>query len=237
MPGSLLTPEVRSVLELQGLGAETRVGALGCEARVIASLTRLVGEDSLRVFTKVEEAARVAKSSEHWVLLAPSSKVAELLQTIGSEVSSTIAVIALGQPDPSGPSAAMLRALGAMAVADDLTDKSLELHLRRGFEFRALRALELLHRCEARRLKRREMDLLGHPPETMTDDLSTFQPPPLPVGPISTYRLEDSSEAFERAYIDRVQLLCESAREAAKYLDVSAATLARRLRREGSSSG
>ena len=63
------------------------------------------------------------------------------------------------------------------------------------------------------------MDLLGYPPETMTDDLTTFQPPPLPVGPISTYNLEASSEAFERAYIDRVQLLCESAREAAKYLD------------------
>lgn len=225
------------MLELQGLGVETRVGAYGCDPRVLHTLTHLVGEDSLRTFAKVEDAARVAKSSDHWVLVAPSTKVAELLSAIGSEVSSTIAIIALGQPGPEGPSAAMLRALGVMAVADDLSEKALEEHLRRGFEFRALRALELLHRCEARRLKRREMDLLGHPPETMTDDLSTFQPPPLPVGPISTYKLEASSEAFERAYIDRVQLLCESAREAAKYLDVSAATLARRLRREGPGHG
>jgi transcriptional regulator of aromatic amino acid metabolism len=67
----------------------------------------------------------------------------------------------------------------------------------------------------------------------MTDDLNTFQPPPLPVGPISAYNLEEASEAFERAYIDRVQHLCDSAREAAQRLDVSAATLARRLRKEG----
>lgn len=229
----MLTPEVSSVLELQGLDLETRVAAFDCEPQTVEVLRRLVGEASFTAPTKVEEAARVAKSSENWVLVAPSRRVAELLQALGSDVNSTIAVIALGAPEPGGPSAAMLRALGAMAVAEDPTEQTLEHHLRRGFEFRALRALELLHRCEARRLRRREMDLLGHPPETMTDDLTTFQPPPLPVGPISTYNLEASSEAFERAYIDRVQLLCESAREAAKYLDVSAATLARRLRREG----
>lgn len=233
MPVSLLTPEIRSVLELQGLSDETRVAAFDCDAPTLEVLGRLVGEGALSPFTKPEDAARVAKTADNWVLVAPSARVPELLDAVGSDVNSTIAVIALGAPGPDGPSAAMLRARGAMAVVEHPTEPALEQHLRRGFEFRALRALELLHRTEARRLRRREMDLLGHPPETMTDDLTTFQPPPLPVGPISTYNLEASSEAFERAYIDRVQLLCESAREAAKYLDVSAATLARRLRREG----
>ncbi|CAN0574892.1 unnamed protein product, partial [Laminaria digitata] len=48
--------------------------------------------------------------------------------------------------------------------------------------------------------------------------------------------LDEASEAFETAYIDRVQQLCASAREAAVHLGVSSATLSRRLRREGSPS-
>src|SRR5215510_1767839 len=90
----------------------------------------------------------------------------------------------------------------------------------------------IAHRCESKRLHQRELELLGHPPETMSDDLNTFQPPPLPVGPMSIYNLDEASEAFEKAYIDRVQHLCASAREAAVYLGVSSATLSRRLRRE-----
>jgi hypothetical protein len=234
---SLLTPEVRSVLELQGIGLQTYVGCLGCSPDLLEKLRSIAGESKVVEMSDLESAAKAAKSSDHYVLVSSIGRVQALLSAIGADAASTIAVIAVGRPGSDEPSPAMLRSLGAMAVEEDPSPATLDGLLRRGFEFRALRALELAHRCEARRLKRRELNLLGHPPETMTDDLSTFQPPPLPVGPISTYNLEDSSEAFERAYIDRVQLLCESAREAAKYLDVSAATLARRLRREGTGNG
>jgi hypothetical protein len=182
-------------------------------------------------FDSIEQAARAAKSSAHYVIVVGSAMAPALLQAFGSDATSVCAVVVVG-PLGENTSVGTLRAAGAMAVATEPTEDALRPLVKRGLEFRALRALELAHRCEARRLSRREMDLVGYPPEFMTDDLNTFQPPPLPVGPISAYNLEEASEQFERAYIDRVQHLCESAREAAQRLDVSAATLARRLRRE-----
>lgn len=234
MPGSFLTSELQSVLALQGIGPEVLVAAFEVDAPTRGALASMAEELRLVELASLEEAAKMAKGSAHLVLVTPAGRVKELLQAIGPEAANTVAVIGVGGTGEDGvPSAASLRSIGAMAVAPSPEAEVLRPLLQRGLEFRALRALELAHRCEARRLRRREMDLLGYPPETMTDDLNTFQPPPLPVGPISTFNLEAVSEAFERAYIDRVQLLCESAREAAKHLDVSAATLARRLRRDG----
>jgi hypothetical protein len=226
---TLISSDVEAVLRLQGIATETHVGLL--EASSIRPIVqRISGDAKILELKSVEEAVRAARSSHHYVFLVGAKSVLPLIEGLGSDASAMGAIIAVG---PDGPSAATLRSAGAMAVVPEPTDDALRPLVRRGLEYRALRALELAHRCEARRLLRRHMELLGHPPETMTDDLNTFQPPPLPVGPISTYNLEEVSEAFERAYIDRVQHLCASAREAAQYLDVSAATLARRLRKEG----
>lgn len=229
MTQSLISSDVEAVLRLQGIETDAYVGTLDC-SQIRPILQRVAAEAKFTDFKNVEEAVRAARSSHHFVFVVGVKSVMPLVAALGSDANTVVAIIGVG---PEGPSAATLRSAGAMAVVPEPTDEALRPLILRGLEFRALRALELAHRCESRRLLRREMDLLGHPPETMTDDLNTFQPPPLPVGPISTYNLEEASEAFERAYIDRVQHLCASAREAAQYLDVSAATLARRLRKEG----
>lgn len=233
MDVSLLTPEVESALAFQGIAVDVSVGLLdapGARGYVDA----VVGTDRVEELKTPDDAVRVARSSALVVLVVGSKSATQVLSALGSDASSVVATIVVG---PDGPSAATLRAMGAMAVLVEPSESKLRPLLLRGLEFRALRALELAHRCESRRIRRREMEILGHPPETMTDDLNTVQPPPLPVGPVSMYNLEAASELFERAYIDRVQHLSESGREAAQHLDVSAATLARRVRREVGSGG
>lgn len=223
---------MESVLRLQGISTDTHVGLYEAEPWR-ALVARAAPSAQVESFTQLDQLVKAARSSSHYVLLVGTAVVQSVVAAIGGDASTVVAVIAVGA---DGPSVGTLRAMGVMGVVGDPSEETLRGLVRRGLELRALRALELAHRCESRRLVRREMDLMGYPPETMTDDLNTFQPPPLPVGPISTYNLEDASEAFERAYIDRVQHLCESAREAAQYLDVSAATLARRTRKEGAGS-
>lgn len=223
---------MESVLRLQGISTDTHVGLY--EAEPWRSLVaRVAPSAQVESFTQLDQLVKAARSSSHYVMLVGTAVVQSVVAAIGGDPSTVVAVIAVGV---DGPSVGTLRAMGVMGVVSDPSEEALRNLVRRGLELRALRALELAHRCESRRLVRREMDLMGYPPETMTDDLNTFQPPPLPVGPISTYNLEEASEGFERAYIDRVQHLCESAREAAQYLDVSAATLARRTRKEGGGS-
>ncbi|MCC7383855.1 MAG: hypothetical protein IT384_18580 [Deltaproteobacteria bacterium] len=228
----LIRPEVDAVLRTQGITTEVHLGLLDCD-ELKPMLEHALEGAKVDLLKSADDGARAARSAAHYVLLATGRHVMQLIQLLGTDVATIVAIIAVGS---EGPTAATLRSMGAMAVVPEPTQDNLVPLIKRGIEYRALRALELAHRCEARRLARREMDLLGHPPETMTDDINTYQPPPLPVGPISTYNLEEASEAFERAYIDRVQHLCASAREAAQYLDVSAATLARRLRKEGTGS-
>ncbi len=232
---SLLSNEFQAVLKLQGCSTDTYVGALDCP-EVVPILRKIAGDSMVIEFSDVTEAVKGARTTAHFVIVCGIGIVMDALRAIGSEVSSTVGLIAIGDVASAKVTAAAIRSAGAMAVEPTPTEESVRRLLRRGLEFRALRALELAHRCESQRLYRRELELLGSPPEHMTDDLDTFQPPPLPVGPISTYNLEEASEAFERAYIDRVQHLCASAREAAMHLDVSAATLARRLRRDGGES-
>lgn len=223
---------MESVLRLQGITTDTHIGLYEAESwRPLVA--KVAPTSQIESFTAIDAVVKAARSSSHYVILAGASSVQMVAKALGGDPSTVVAVIAVGA---EGPSVGTLRAMGVMGVVTDPAEDALRSLLRRGLELRALRSLELAHRCESRRLVRREMDLMGYPPETMTDDLNTFQPPPLPVGPISTYNLEDASEGFERAYIDRVQHLCESAREAAQYLDVSAATLARRTRKEGSGS-
>lgn len=223
---------MESVLRLQGISTDTHVGLYEAEPWR-ALVARVAPSAQVESFAQLDQLVKAARSSSHYVMLVGTAVVQSVVAAIGGDPSTVVAVIAVGA---DGPSVGTLRAMGVMGVVSDPSEDTLRNLVRRGLELRALRALELAHRCESRRLVRREMDLMGYPPETMTDDLNTFQPPPLPVGPISTYNLEEASEGFERAYIDRVQHLCESAREAAQYLDVSAATLARRTRKEGAGS-
>ena len=231
MSDSLLSSEFQTVLKLQGLSTDSYIGVFGCSSYL--SVIRTAAADSILIeFSETSEVVMSARSTRHFVIVTDADNAEKLVTAIGSDLSSTVAVIVLGPLKENGPSAATLRASGIMAVQSEPGVESLKGTMSRALEFRALKSLELSHRCESQRLARRELDLMGEPPENMTDDLNSVQPPPLPVGPISPYRLEESSESFERAYIERVQHLCASSREAALHLDVSAATLARRQRKE-----
>ena len=232
----MLSNEFQAVLKVQGLSTDCYIGVYDCD-QVVGTLQGLAGDAMVIELADTAEAVRGARSPGHFVLIVGTQSASQVLAAIAADTSSLIAVIAVGEVSEDGPSAASLRSSGVMDVIVSPDEAILRSALKRGLEFRALRALELAHRCESARLLRRELDLLGHPPEYMTDDLSTFQPPPLPVGPTAVYDLDQASELFEKAYIDRVQHLCASAREAALHLDVSAATLARRLRKESSENG
>lgn len=234
---ALLSPEVEGALKAHGIPTLTHVGVVGCD-EAVPTLTRLT-PNALSVYSTVDEAVRGARTHRILVLVSGAELTMPLLRALNADTtgsSGSIGVIAY-VPESSSTSPAVLRSFGTMDVIRDVSETTLVPVLRRGLDVRALLQLELLHRCESKRLVQRELELLGHPPETMSDDLSTFQPPPLPVGPMSTYDLEEASEAFERAYIDRVQHLCASAREAAVHLGVSSATLSRRLRRESTAHG
>jgi hypothetical protein len=219
--------EVEAALKQYGLPTDTHVHVLDCEV-VLPLVSRIVGEEGLHAHRAVADAVKAARSARISVIVAGENAVIPVLEALALE-NLIIGVIAY-TADPVASS--NLRAAGAMDVFTEQTEEALLPLLNRGLDFRALIALELASRCEARRLLNRELEILGHPPESMSDDLTTFQPPPLPVGPMSIFNLEEASEAFERAYIDRVQQLCGSAREAALHLGVSSATLSRRLRRE-----
>lgn len=227
MTASLLSAEVESALKLNGIPTTTHIHILNCEP-VIPTAKAIAGEEHFSVHSKVESVIREARKPTLSVIVTGSETLVSLIEALNRE-SIAIGVIAF-QPDESQASA--LRASGAMDVVQEANEERIKPLMRRGVDLRALLALELAHRCESKRLINRELELLGQPPEGMSDDLNGHQPPPLPVGPMSVYNLEDASEAFERAYIDRVQQLCASAREAAQYLGVSSATLSRRLRRE-----
>lgn len=226
---TLLSSELELALKSHGIPTQTHIGVLEYDA-VVPLLTALVPEKGVSVYASVDEAVRGTRAHRLTVLTVGASVASPVLRALNDD-NVVVGVIA-HVPEGAPVSAAVLRSFGVMDVVRDPDDKALVPLLRRGMDFRALLQLELAHRCESKRLERRELELLGHPPQTMSDDLNTFQPPPMPVGPMSVYNLDEASEAFERAYIDRVQHLCASAREAAVYLGVSSATLSRRTRRE-----
>lgn len=231
---ALLSTEVENALKAHGIPTHAQIGVVGCDD-VVPLLSRLTSSHGLFVYGSTEEAVKGARTHRLMVLVSGADIALALLRALNTD-SVSIGVVGY-VPEGSSVSPAVLRSFGIMDVVRDLSEATLLPILRRGLDVRALLALELAHRCESKRLHLRELELLGHPPETMSDDLNTFQPPPLPVGPMSVYNLDEASEAFERAYIDRVQHLCASAREAAVYLGVSSATLSRRLRRENSVHG
>jgi hypothetical protein len=230
----LLTAELELALKTHGIPTQTHLGVLDCE-NGIPLLSAMEPSLGVSVYANSEEAVRGIRAHRLTVVLCGAAYAQQLLRAL-NDAGLTVGVIGY-VPEGSQASPAVLRSFGIMDVVRDLNESTLLPVLRRGMDFRALLALELAHRCESKRLERRELELLGHPPETMSDDLNTFQPPPLPVGPMSVYNLDEASEAFEKAYIDRVQHLCASAREAAIYLGVSSATLSRRTRRENAVHG
>lgn len=227
---SLLTPEVQKVLKANGIPTKTLVVSLGCEQAAAALEPLCDGSES--TFIHAADAAEVVshcRSERLVAVLVSAEEATPLLRKLSAE-GVTVGVLAWEAKEGESQ-AARLRTRGAMDVIRAVNEDGVGV-LRRAIEYRALLILELAHRCESRRLVNRELDLLGQPPESMSDDLSVFQPPPLPVGPLSIYNLDQASEAFETAYIDRVQQLCSSAREAAQHLGVSSATLSRRQRKE-----
>ena len=227
---ALVSPEIEAVLKKHGMAIRGHVVTLGCP-EVLPALEKICGESGEEV-TPAEtlaDAVKALRQERIATAVVGAEHAGNLIRQLNAE-NLSVGVLAFDNTNGADRSA-QLRAAGAMDVfrsgEGDLTSL-----LRRGLDFAALLQLELAHRCESRRLTNRELELLGQPPESMSDDLSVFQPPPLPVGPLSVYNLEEASEAFETAYIDRVQQLCSSAREAAVFLGVSSATLSRRQRRE-----
>ena len=190
----------------------------------------LIDPKFLHKHERVQDVARAVRAHRVTGVLVDRARATELLNMLTAE-GQTVGVVVF-QPDADEGASAALQSQGVMEVVRDPEQLDWLGLLRRVIDFRALLILELTHRCEAKRLSERELSLLGLPPEGMSDDLTTHQPPPLPVGPMSVYNLEDASESFETAYIDRVQQLCASAREAAVHLGVSSATLSRRIRKE-----
>jgi hypothetical protein len=230
---ALLTHDIETVLKGHGIPARPHVVVHGCPDAV--PVVRGLAGDEVTVTDTHGEVVQALRGSRVVAVLTNAERAGPLIKALSSENLTTgVLVIDLAG---DGTSAAHLRAQGAMDVVNVIDAATLQPLLRRALDFSALLTLELAHRCESRRLLNRELELLGQPPESMSDDLSVFQPPPLPVGPLSVYNLEEASESFETAYIDRVQQLCASAREAAVHLGVSSATLSRRLRREGAADG
>lgn len=228
-PMTLLSPEIESALKALGISTGVKVLAVDCAA-AHPILEALAGETSVVAATTVVDAVKQARSLRLAAVVSNPELAAAVVRGLAAE-NLTIGVLALSAAG-DGSASAILRAGGVMDVLPDLSEIAVVAPLRRALDCSALLALELAHRCESRRLLNRELDLLGQPPESMSDDLLGVQPPPLPVGPLSVYNLDEASESFETAYIERVQQLCASSREAALYLGVSSATLSRRTRRE-----
>ncbi|MBI4817129.1 MAG: hypothetical protein HY791_12780 [Deltaproteobacteria bacterium] len=218
----LFRDEVLDALRWQGIRTEGLVGVLGAHRALEAIQAVIPG--ATHALTSVTEAVRAARSSRLVALVVELRAAEELVEALGSDAES-VGIVAMGDLGAARPR-------GVLAVVEDPTWDDLFPPLRRSFELRALHTLEHAHRCEAKRISRREHELLGEPPETLSDDLELCHPPPLPVGPTSSYDLESLADAFEQAYVERVQLLSESIREAAEKLDVSSATLGRRKRRD-----
>ncbi len=229
MTEALISSEVASVLERHGIDANPSFQVLDGDD-LFSVIEPLVGRERLQVHTSALSVARAVRAKRITGVLVGRRSAGVLLSTLANE-HQTVGVV-VHQPEADESAAAALRSQGVMEIVANLDRPDWIEILRRIIDYRALLVLELQHRCESKRLAERELELLGQPPESMSDDLTPHQPPPLPVGPMSTYNLEEASESFETAYIDRVQQLCASAREAAEYLGVSSATLSRRLRKE-----
>ncbi|MBI2372811.1 MAG: hypothetical protein HYV07_02310 [Deltaproteobacteria bacterium] len=217
----LLRDEALDALRWQGIKADPVIGVLGLP-RVRALLAEIVPGVAEELVTP-QDVTRFVRSNRLGALVLDARAADDIANVLGSDAE-TIGIVAIGD--------ASNRPRGVLAVVEDPSWDELFPPLRKALELRALHALELSHRCEARRISRREHELLGEPPETLSDDLEVCQPPPLPVGPTSSYDLESLATAFERAYVERVQILTESTREAAERLEVSAATLGRRKKRD-----
>ena len=231
---ALVSPEIESVMKKHGMAVRGHIVTFDC-SDILAVVEQTCGEtgDEVTPVDSVQEAVKALRQQRIATAVIGAEHAGVVVRQLNAE-NLSVGVIAYDNGDNSDRGA-QLRAAGAMDVLQKGNEGVLRTLLRRGLDFAALLQLELAHRCESRRLTNRELELLGQPPESMSDDLSVFQPPPLPVGPLSVYNLEEASEAFETAYIDRVQQLCSSAREAAVFLGVSSATLSRRQRREGAS--
>lgn len=225
----LLSPQVESALKSHGLSTEAHVFVVDCP-EALEACRILVEPERVHAIEAPGSVASALKKHRVGAVVTSVRQASGLVSRLSQEglVAGVIVLDPAGQESDS----AALRAQGAMDVVTEATPDGLRTVLRRAFDFRGLLLLELEHRCESKRLANQEQRLLGEPPEGLSDDLDVMQPPPLPVGPMSVHDMESASEAFETAYIERVQQLSHSAREAAQVLGVSPATLSRRQKRE-----
>ncbi|MGF1510166.1 MAG: hypothetical protein ACFB9M_11765 [Myxococcota bacterium] len=225
----LVSPQVSTILMAHGIATEPHI-ELYDAAEVQGLIARILGAQGLHEHATLQDVASAARRHRLSVVVTHARSAPEMLETLSRE--NLVVGVLVFDPEGFESNSAALRAQGVMDVLTALEQDDWAAALTRGFDFRGLLLLELDHRCESKRLSQRELQLLGEPPESLSDDLDTFQPPPLPVGPLSVYDLETASDAFETAYIERVQYLCSSSREAAQVLGVSPATLSRRQRKE-----
>ncbi len=222
-----MSSSVASVLESHGVSTELHVELFDCaEMRDVLHSLGVTLHDHPEPST----VAAAVRAHRVTVVVTHARRATEIMRILSVD-SAPVGVLVF-DPDGHESNSAALRAQGVMDVLTERRAEPWADVLSRSFDFRALLMLELDHRCESKRLSQRELELLGEPPESLSDDLDSFQPPPLPVGPMSIHDLESASDAFETAYIERVQHLCSSAREAAQVLGVSPATLSRRQRRD-----
>lgn len=224
----LLSPQVAEVLEEHGIPTDVHAYVLDCP-QAVPILQELLGPDSVHATQSVDEVVQGVRRHRITAVLSSAAMSPGLVARFSSDIPVGVVVL---DPDGQESDSAALRAQGVMDVVTEHSAEVLKPVFTRALDFRGLLLLELDHRCESRRLSNQEQGLLGDPPDSLSDDLDSVQPPPLPVGPLSVYDMESASEAFEAAYIERVQQLCGSAREAAQVLGVSPATLSRRQKRE-----
>lgn len=228
----LLSAELKDALASHGIPDEARLVTLGCP-KASLFLMDLSAHSAVKIIPARDEEDLMSCCRERHVtaVLVDADLAMPLIKTLVSQQLG-VGVVAFG--DDIQDKEASLRGAGALDVLDAVGPELLN-SLHRALDYRALYLLEMAHRCEIKRLQSQELNLLGHAPETMSDDLSGNQAPPLPVGPLSLLDLDAATEAFELAYIERVQQLCSSARETASCLGISSATLSRRSRKEGKS--
>lgn len=219
--------ELMEVLQNHGINVEPSAELYDCSeaADVVGGMMHVSMHDTLAGLVAGARRQRLA------VVVTHVRKATDVVRALHDE--GVVVGVLVYDPEGQESGAAALRAGGVMDVLTSLAAEDWAAVVERAVDYRRLLLLELDHRCESKRLAQRELELLGEPPESLSDDLDIFQPPPLPVGPLSIYDLDQASEAFETAYIERVQHLCSSAREAAQVLGVSPATLSRRQRKDG----
>ena len=129
------------------------------------------GESVVIEFSEFTEILMAARSNRHFVVFVGAKAISDILAKAGTEVSNLSGLIVLG-PIDGDLSKASIRSGGAMSIIETPDRESLVHVARRALNLRC--GAQILPSCESQRLMRREAELLGQTPETMTDDLLRY---------------------------------------------------------------